>query len=73
MDMPLYYAMSKSSLIMMTKYLAKLNLKNRIRINSVSPGGIFDNQNKKFVKKYSQFCSNKNLLKESDLNGIIEF
>lgn len=73
MDMPLYYAMSKSSLIMMTKYLAKINLKNRVRINSVSPGGIFDKQNKKFIKKYSQFCSNKNLLKESDLNGIIEF
>ena len=73
MDMPLYYAMSKSSLIMMTKYLAKFNLKNKIRINSVSPGGIFDNQNKKFLSNYSKFCSTKNLLKSSDLNGIIEF
>ncbi len=73
MDMPLYYAMSKSSLIIMTKYLAKLNLKYKIRVNSVSPGGIFDNQNKKFLNKYSKFCSNKNLLKSSDLNGIIEF
>ena len=73
MDMPLYYAMSKSSLLMMTKYLAKLYLKQKIRINSVSPGGIFDNQNKNFLKKYSKFCSNNNLLKSSDLNGIIEF
>ena len=65
--------MSKSSLLMMTKYLAKLYLKQKIRINSVSPGGIFDNQNKNFLKKYSKFCSNNNLLKSSDLNGIIEF
>ena len=73
MDMPLYYAMSKSSLLMMTKYLAKLYLKQKIRINSVSPGGIFDNQNKNFLKKYNKFFSNNNLLKSSDLNGIIEF
>ena len=73
MHMPLHYAMSKSSLIMMTRFLAKTNLKYKVRVNSISPGGIFDGQNKKFLNRYSNFCSNKDLLKSNDLNGLIEF
>mgnify|MGYP001269833094 FL=1 len=73
MIMPMYYALAKSSIIMMTKFLAKEFLKSKVRINSISPGGIFDYQNKTFLKRYSNFCAYKKLLDSSDLVGLVEF
>lgn len=73
MNMPIYYSIAKSSIIMMTKYLAKEYLDKKIRINSISPGGVFDFQNKSFLKNYGKFCAHKNLLDEEDVSGLVEF
>lgn len=73
MGMPIQYLISKNAIIKMSEYLAKLCLKSKIRINCISPGGIFDNQNKKFVKKYSSFCRFNSMLSPSDLSGTIIF
>jgi NAD(P)-dependent dehydrogenase (short-subunit alcohol dehydrogenase family) len=40
-------------LISFTKYLASYLGPNNIRVNAVSPGGIFDNQNPIFVNNYN--------------------
>ncbi len=46
------YAASKAGVIQMTKYFA-VHVKNKnIRVNCVSPGGIFNNQKEFFVKNY---------------------
>ncbi len=73
MSMPMYYALVKSSIIMMSRFLAKEFLQAKVRINTISPGGVFDYQNKTFLKRYSQYCSNKKLLDPSDLEGLVEF
>ena len=57
----------KSGIISITKYLAKLYKNRNIKINCISPGGIFDNQPKKFVKQYRQVCNSKGLLTAADL------
>ena len=36
----------------MTKYLASYLGIHGIRVNSLSPGGIFDHQNEKFLERY---------------------
>ena len=51
------YGAIKSGIISITKYLAKLYKNRNIKINCISPGGIFDNQPKKFVKQYRQVCN----------------
>ncbi len=73
MSMPMYYALVKSSIIMMSKFLAKEFLETRVRINTISPGGVFDFQNKIFLRRYAKYCSNKRLLNPSDLVGLVEF
>ena len=73
MSMPMHYALAKSSIIMMTRFLAKEFLHTKIRLNSISPGGVFDHQNKTFLKKYSNYCANKSLLEPTDLVGLVEF
>lgn len=52
MTMPAAYSVIKAGINNLTKYLASYYGKNNIRINCVSPGGIFDNQPKSFVKFY---------------------
>ena len=50
---PIEYTAIKSATIAITTYLAKYFKKKNIRINCVSPGGIYDKQPKKFVTKYN--------------------
>tara|TARA_B100000315_G_scaffold127921_1_gene117640 strand:+ start:13187 stop:13957 length:771 start_codon:yes stop_codon:yes gene_type:complete len=52
--MPVAYSAIKGGVITFTKYLATYYAKHKVRANSISPGGIFDNQPKPFVKKYSK-------------------
>ena len=63
------YPVSKSSIISLTKYLALIGRK--IRVNVIIPGGKENNQDKKFVRNYSQ----KLFLEEwekNELNGVIK-
>jgi NAD(P)-dependent dehydrogenase (short-subunit alcohol dehydrogenase family) len=52
MTMPVAYAAIKGGLINLTKYFAAYYGPAGVRVNSVSPGGIFNNQPESFVKKY---------------------
>ena len=73
MDLPIEYALIKASLVHLTKYVAKICQNKNIRINSISPGGILDNQDPYFLKKYNSFCSSKGMLNKEDLNGTLLF
>ena len=42
-----------------------------IKVNTLSPGGIFDNQPEPFLKAYKKECSNKGMLDKSDLKGSL--
>ena len=70
---PVEYSAIKSSIISITKYLAKYYSGKNIRVNSISPGGIYDNQPKSFVKKYNSICNIKGMLDPQDLNGALIF
>lgn len=71
--MPVEYAVIKSGIVQMTKYLAKYLKRKNIRVNCISPGGIFDNQPKSFVKKYQQLSLNKGMLDKNDVSGLLIF
>ncbi len=69
---PAAYSVSKSGIIYLTKWLAS-TLAPNIRVNSVSPGGIFRNQDKRFIKKYINSTPLKRMAKEEDFIGVIKF
>jgi len=71
MTMPVEYAAIKSGLIHLSKYMAKYFKGKNIRVNVLSPGGIFDNQNKTFLKQYENLCLNKGMLDKRDLEGTL--
>jgi NAD(P)-dependent dehydrogenase (short-subunit alcohol dehydrogenase family) len=73
MTVPVEYAAIKSGLIHLTKYMAKYFNGMNIKVNTLSPGGIFDNQNEVFVKQYKEVCLNKGMLDKSDLVGTLTY
>ena len=54
MTMPLEYAAVKGGIINLTKYLASYLGKYNIRVNAISPGGVYDKQHENFTKAYSK-------------------
>ena len=73
MTMPVEYASIKSGLIHLTKYMAKYFKGMNIKVNTLSPGGIFDNQPEPFLDAYKKECSNKGMLDKSDLKGTLVY
>lgn len=73
MNSPIEYSAAKAGIISLTGYLAKYIKYKDLRINCISPGGIYDNQNKIFVKRYKNDCVSKGLLDPKDLFSAIKF
>jgi NAD(P)-dependent dehydrogenase (short-subunit alcohol dehydrogenase family) len=73
MSMPVEYAAIKSAIIQLTRYFAQLFKGNSIRVNSLSPGGIWDNQPESFLKAYNAHCNEKGMLDPVDIMGPLLF
>ena len=69
---PAAYSVSKSGLNYLTKWLAS-NLAPKIRVNSISLGGIKRSQGLKFVKKYSDTTLLRRMCLEKDVLGTVIF
>jgi NAD(P)-dependent dehydrogenase (short-subunit alcohol dehydrogenase family) len=72
MGNPAGYSVSKGGLIQLTKWLAT-TVSPDIRVNSISPGGVFRNQPKKFVERYEQRTPLSRMATEEDLKGVIAY
>lgn len=72
MGNPAAYGASKGGLIQLTRWLAT-TLAPQIRVNAISPGGIFRNQTIDFVEKYSLRTPLKRMATEDDFRGAIAY
>ena len=71
---PEVYGATKAGIIQMTKYFAVNLAERNIRVNAVSPGGIFNPkspQGEDFIKNYSFRCPMKRMAKDSEMIGAI--
>ena len=57
---------------MLTKYLASHYAKYNIQINSISPGGILNNQDKRFQISYSYKTPAGRMASTSDMQSVLE-
>jgi len=73
MTMPVDYAMIKSGIIHFSKYLSKYMKNKSVRVNTLSPGGVFNNQPREFVDKYSKISSSGAMLKPEHLSKVLAF
>jgi NAD(P)-dependent dehydrogenase (short-subunit alcohol dehydrogenase family) len=70
---PVSYTSTKSGLLGLMKYISTTCGKFGIRANSLTPGGVFDFQEKKFVKKYVKKVPLGRMANWPDYNGSILF
>ena len=73
MTTPVEYAAIKSSILHLNKYTAAYVNDSRFRINSISPGGILDNQPFNFLQAYMSNTYGEGMLDVDDVIGSILF
>jgi len=73
MTMPVEYSVIKAGLIHLTRYLAQYYKQAGIRVNALSPGGVFAEQPAEFVHRYSAHAAGKRMLEATDLTGALLF
>jgi NAD(P)-dependent dehydrogenase (short-subunit alcohol dehydrogenase family) len=70
---PPSYSASKHGIIGLTKYFASYWAKQNIRVNALSPGGIYNNQDKIFVKKIKKLIPLNRMANKNEFHGIVQF
>ena len=73
MTMPAAYSAIKGGLINFTRYLASYLGQHNIRVNAVSPGGIFDSQNPVFVQNYKERVPMRRMGTAEDISPLVVF
>tara|TARA_B110000503_G_scaffold134629_1_gene213929 strand:+ start:3621 stop:4394 length:774 start_codon:yes stop_codon:yes gene_type:complete len=68
---PISYSVVKHGIIGFSKYLATYLAEFNIRSNTLCPGGISNNQPKKFVNKIKKLIPLKRMAKINDYDGIV--
>lgn len=70
---PADYSTTKSGVLNFTRYLAAYYGGKGIRVNTLTPGGVWDNHSHEFVKEYSKRTPLGRMATNSDFNGAILF
>lgn len=74
MTMSVEYAAIKGAIINLTRYLASYLGEYNIRVNTISPGGVYDNQPESFVDAYSKkVMLGDRMANVDDLTDVLTF
>jgi NAD(P)-dependent dehydrogenase (short-subunit alcohol dehydrogenase family) len=73
MTMPAAYSAIKGGIINLTRYLASYLGPNNVRVNTISPGGIFDHQNPSFVENYNKKVPMRRMGLPDDISPSVVF
>ena len=73
MTTPVEYAAIKSGVAHLTRYFAQYYKKAGVRVNTLSPGGIYNNQPESFLQRYRALSGTKGMLDGKDIVGSLIF
>jgi NAD(P)-dependent dehydrogenase (short-subunit alcohol dehydrogenase family) len=70
---PVGYSVTKSAILNFTRYLATYWATNGVRVNTLSPAGIFNNQDEEFLTAYCSHIPIARMADANELNGAVIF
>lgn len=73
MTVPVEYSAIKSAILLLSQYAANYINDSRFRVNSMSPGGLLDQQPESFLEAYKAQTHGKGMLDADDVTGTIVY
>lgn len=70
---PVAYSVSKHGVVALTKFIATLWAEKGVRVNALTPGGIFNNHQGLFLERFSQLNPIGRMSEKEELRGGIVF
>ena len=70
---PVYYSVTKAGVLGITRYLATYFAGKNIRVNALTPGGVFNDHSEHFVKAYSSRAVLGRMAEKHEMNGALLF
>jgi NAD(P)-dependent dehydrogenase (short-subunit alcohol dehydrogenase family) len=70
---PITYSIIKTGIIGITKYLSTYWSLNGVRVNALSPGGVYENQDTEFVAKLSHLIPLGRMANTDEYRSAIQF
>ncbi len=70
---PVTYSVIKTALIGLTRYLATYWAESGVRVNALSPGGIFNEQDPVFIERLTQLIPMGRMADRHEYRGVVQF
>jgi NAD(P)-dependent dehydrogenase (short-subunit alcohol dehydrogenase family) len=70
---PVYYSVTKAGVLGLTHYLATYYAGKNIRINALTPGGVFNEHDETFVRNYAARTVLGRMARKDEMNGALLF
>jgi len=70
---PISYSVSKAGVVNLSRYLATYWAKKKVRVNTLTLGGVFNNQDRNFLKNYTEKVPLSRMANQNEYNGAILF
>lgn len=65
------YFFHRAGLINLTRYLARIYTGRNVRVNCISPGGLFNNQPERFLENYCKRVPLARMADNNDIKGLV--
>lgn len=70
---PVYYSVTKAGVLGLTRYLAAYYAGTQLRVNALTPGGVYNNHDEEFLHAYSSRTILGRMAKKDEMNGALLF